>query len=51
MASVAGGRSAVERIPRGTFVCFEGGGHFPFLEQPERCARMIVPFVEEASVQ
>lgn len=51
MAPIEAGRGAVARMPNGRFVVIEGGGHFPFLEQPERCARMIVPFVEEGAVR
>jgi pimeloyl-ACP methyl ester carboxylesterase len=51
MASVGTGRAAVARMPHGTFVSFEGGGHFPFIEQPARCARLVVPFVQGASVK
>lgn len=51
MAPIEAGRGAVARMPNGRFVVIEGGGHFPFLEQPERCARMVVPFVREASAR
>lgn len=51
MASASGGQAAVEQMQNGTFVRFEGGGHFPFIEQPERCARLVVPFVQGASVR
>lgn len=51
MASVSGGREAIGRMPNASFVTFEGGGHFPFLEQPERCARLVVPFVQAATVR
>ncbi|MCZ7525672.1 MAG: alpha/beta hydrolase [Acidimicrobiia bacterium] len=41
MASVATGREATARMPRGTFTELAGVGHFPYLEAPEQTARLV----------
>jgi len=40
------GRSIAARIPGGRFEYMAGVGHFPFLEAPDRCARLIGDFCE-----
>jgi pimeloyl-ACP methyl ester carboxylesterase len=41
------GRAITTRIPRGRFEYLPGVGHFPFLEAPDRCARLIAAFLRE----
>jgi pimeloyl-ACP methyl ester carboxylesterase len=45
MAPVEAGRAATSRIPRGRFVELDGVAHFPFLEDPARCAGLIRGFL------
>jgi pimeloyl-ACP methyl ester carboxylesterase len=47
MAPAAIGQEAITRIPRGKFVCLRGVGHFPFLEAPNDCSRLIIDFLHQ----
>jgi len=48
MAPPAVGQAASARIPRAEFICLRGVGHFPFLEVPDDCARLILSFIDQA---
>jgi pimeloyl-ACP methyl ester carboxylesterase len=45
MIPVAHGRAAAEAMPDSRLEIFEGAGHFPFNEDPERFARVVTDFV------
>lgn len=47
MASAAVGEAAAKSIPKGKFIYMKGIGHFPFLEIPDECARLILDFIHE----
>ena len=36
------------RIPGAQLVVFEGSGHMPFFEEPDRCQAVIRAFIERA---
>lgn len=46
MAPSAAGVAAAARMPDAEFVSLEGVGHFPFLQAPERTARLITTFLD-----
>lgn len=48
MAPPEAGQAATARIPGARFEVLPGVGHFPFLEDPERCARLIAQFLRAA---
>lgn len=45
MAPIAAGEAAARRMPHSTFVPIPGGGHFPYMELPERTAQLILDFM------
>jgi pimeloyl-ACP methyl ester carboxylesterase len=47
MAPLSVGRAASGRMPQGRFVPLPGIGHFPFLEQPDNCAKLIFDFLAQ----
>jgi pimeloyl-ACP methyl ester carboxylesterase len=47
MAPATIGQEASSRIPRGKFICLRGAGHFPFLQAPNDCARLIADFLHQ----
>lgn len=47
MAPPEAGRAVAAQIPGARFEVLEGVGHFPFLEDPERSARLISRFLRE----
>lgn len=51
MAPAKTGRAATARIPDARFIELGGVGHFPFLEDPDRCARLIREFISEPASQ
>lgn len=51
MLPISVGKAASERIPSARFVGMPGIGHFPFLENPQKCAELILDFMEEKGGQ
>lgn len=47
MIPLAHARQAVEQMPDARLVVFEGAGHFPHLDQPERFAELMREFTQE----
>jgi pimeloyl-ACP methyl ester carboxylesterase len=45
MAPAEAGRAATSQIPRARFVELDGVAHFPFLEDPARCAGLVRGFL------
>jgi haloalkane dehalogenase len=48
-APIAGARRFEREIPGARLVAIEGAGHFVFDQEPERCAREVVSFLESAA--
>ena len=46
---MAHGIAAHEAIPGSRFEIFEGAGHYPHCEQPERFAEVLVDFLESTT--
>ncbi len=49
MIPLAHAQAAVEHLPDARLVVFEGAGHYPHLDQPERFAELMREFVAETS--
>jgi pimeloyl-ACP methyl ester carboxylesterase len=49
MAPVTAGRAAAAALPNASFVVLDNTGHFPFLEQPEACAELIIDFLAKTA--
>lgn len=47
MAPAAAGEAAAAHIPHGKFIYLKDIGHFPFLEIPAECARLVLDFIRE----
>jgi len=47
MAPISAGEEACAKIPQGRFERLENVGHFPFLETPGACSRLIAEFLGE----
>jgi pimeloyl-ACP methyl ester carboxylesterase len=47
MGPISEGERACARIPDGRFVRLENIGHFPFLEVPSECAKLVTQFLRE----
>ena len=51
MIPLAHAEAAVERLHDARLVVFEGAGHFPHLDQPERFAELMREFAHELRVR
>lgn len=49
MAPLEEGRAAAAAMPSATFTVLPDVGHFPFLEAPDACARLILDFLDVAA--